>query len=619
MKMFYKYILVLLFIISAFSSCVDFLNQIPDSVAYSDDEIFTDYTKSLEFVNQLMIPFRYFDDNDVDNRTEAWMYVGNTVGVHGKSIYGLRERITDNCIANQQYIWVAQNYYRDGNFVNSNNRYWAEGSEARFETIWKAIRIANISIKNVHRIHNLTPEQEDKILGMAYFLRAHFYFMLLQGWGGMPYITEPLDPEQNLDLKRESYIVTAQKIAQDFETSAAHLPLIINDEEWGRPTKMAAKAYKAKALIWAASPFANPQNDQSLWQDAAIACAEAIKMAEESNYYKLIDIQDFKKLFVDCDEETLKEIIFGRLFNNYSVGFSPYYCGIKSTEFGKGEMGGESVTENLAQSFPWNNGEPIDPNSEEYKHYPYTGNGINHTGRDPRFYHTILYNGAETPQVSAKGRKVQIWNKSYDNAKAEELQLTENEEAVNGYTFTGYYNWKLFSDAYVFPKQSTTNIMWNYIRMADLYLYYAEAANRTWGPTGTPNGIAGFNLTAVDALNKVRQRAGMPVYNNASPHTWLRPGSMEEFEMKIRNESRIETAFEEKRFYDLRRWRMMLDPDVQTMYGMYIEQTAAGQFTYTVVPLSSNYNLRWQEHHYLFKIKPGDTYLGPNFEQNPGW
>lgn len=601
-------------IVCLLGSCVDFLDRVPDSVSYNDEEVFTDYTRSLEFINQLMIPYRYFDDNDMNNGN-----VGSRQGTHGKSVYGLRDRITDLCIANQQYSWHPLNTYRSGEFYDyhSDGYFFMEGEKNRYATIWKAIRVANLSIANVGRIVDATDDQRAKILGMAYFLRGHFYFMMLQGWGGMPYITESLDPEQNMDLPRLSYAETAQRIAQDFETAAGYLPLVVEDSEWGRPSKMAAVAYRAKALVWAASPYSNPANDTRLWADAATACAEAIQMAEGSGYYGLVDLNNFKKLFVDCDSETLREVLFGRAFNNSKFGWAPYFAGIKSNEFGNGQMGAESVTENLAQSFPWSNGEPVNPDTDEYRHHPYTGDGVNHTGRDPRFYQTILYNGAVTPQVSATGRKVQIWNKSYDNAVAKELQVNESGNAVNGYTFTGYYNWKLFSNAYV--NRGVTNVMWNYIRLADVYLYYAESANRAWGPTGAPEGVAGFTMTAVEAINKVRARAGMPAYDQGSPDSWLRPGSTDEFEQKIRNEIKIETAFEEKRFYDLRRWHMMTDPDLHQMYGMYIEQTSAGNFTYTVVPLASHLNLNWQEHHHLFKIMVEDTNLGPNFEQNPGW
>ncbi len=592
-------------------SCVDFLDRAPDSEAYTDTDVFTDYEKSQKFIDQLLIPYRYFDDNDICNKENS------VDGTHGKRAYGLRERITDNCIANQQYSWVTLNSYRNGNFTNPTDNYWAEGSELRYTTIWKAIRVANLSIANIDLIKNGADSDKAKILGMAYFLRGHFYFMLLQGWGGMPYVTEPLDPESDMDLPRETYTQTARYIAQDFEKAAEYLPMVVPNEEWGRPSKMAAIAYKAKALLWGACPFANPGNDRKLWEDAAIALGQAIDMAEKSGYYQLIDIANFKQLFVDTNSETLKEILFGRAFNNYGLWFAPYFSGIKSTEFGNGAMGAESVTENLAQCFTWNNGEPVDPNTEEYKHHPFTGDGVSHTGRDPRFYQTLLFNGASTPQVAAKGRTVEIWNESYDNKQAAELNVNATYNALNGFTFTGYYNWKLFSAAYV--TRANVNIMWNYIRLADLYLYYAEAANRAWGPNTAPSGISGFSLTAVGSLNKIRERAGMPLFDDASPHAWLKVGSVENFERHVRNETRIETCFEEKRFYDLRRWNRMLDADVQTMYGLYIHKTGENSFTYTVTPLPDNLNLKWKDFHYLFRIKPSDTYLGPNFDQNPGW
>jgi starch-binding outer membrane protein, SusD/RagB family len=601
-------------ILFAFSSCVDFLDQTPDAVAFSDEEIFTNYEKSLQFIDQLYVPWTYFDDND------WWDGNGNVYNggkFHGKTIYGLRERISDNCLSNSA-TWHTLNGYRNGNFSNPRDQYWGEGSELRFEVIWKAIRVCNMSIKNIDRIADATQDQKNVILGNAYFLRGHFYFMLLQGWGGMPYITEPMEPSQNMDMVRLSYLETARKIAEDFEKAATFLPMVVDAADWNRPSRMAAISYKAKALVWGASPFSNPDNNQAVWQEAAVATGKAIDEAEKSGYYKLVDLANFKKLFVDVDADALQEVIFGRLFNNTWVNKGPYYCGIRSSDFGSSWTGAHSVTENLAQSFTWSNGEPIDPTTNEYKTNPYYGDGVNHTGRDPRFYQTLLFNGATTPEVASKGRTVEIWNKSYNNVVAKELLVNAQGVGNAGYTHTGYYIYKLWSPAY-FRAGNYTNIMINYIRMADLYLYYAEAANRAWGPNAAPQGIPGFTMTAVQALNKVRTRANMPEYSDASPSPWLKVGSVAEFEAKVRNESRVETCFEEKRFYDLRRWRMLTDPDVLLTKGLYIDRTGANSFTYTVVPAGVTYDLKYQERHYLFKIKPANTYLGPDFVQNPGW
>lgn len=601
-------------ILFAFSSCVDFLDQTPDAVAFSEEEIFTDYEKSLQFIDQLFVPWTYFDDNDWWGGNSS---VYNGGKFPGKSMYGLRERISDNCLTNSA-LWMTLNSYRQGNFTNSRDDYWAEGSEFRFETIWKAIRVCNLSIKNIDRISGATEEQKAKILGTAYFLRGHFYFMLLQGWGGMPYITEPMEPNQDMDMPRLTYLETARKIAEDFETAAPYLPLVVDAADWNRPSQMAAIAYKAKALVWGASPFSNPDNNQTVWQEAAVATGKAIDVAEKSGYYKLVELANFKKMFVDVDADALQEVIFGRLFNNVWCNKGPYYCGIKSTDFGASWTGAESVTENLAQSFAWSNGEPVDPTTNEYKTAPFYGDGVTHTGRDPRFYQSLLFNGATTPEVAAVGRKVEIWNNSFNKVVAKELVVNAQFIGNSGYTITGYYNYKLWSPAFI-KAGNYTNLMTNYIRLADLYLYYAEAANRAWGTNAAPQGIPGFTMTAVQSLNKIRTRAQMPEYSDASPSPWLKVGSVTEFEAKVRNESRVETAFEEKRFYDLRRWRMLTDPSVLLTKGLYIERTAANSYNYTVVPLAETYNLKYQERHYLFKIKPANTYLGPDFIQNPGW
>ncbi|MEO7766195.1 MAG: RagB/SusD family nutrient uptake outer membrane protein, partial [Ferruginibacter sp.] len=234
------------------------------------------------------------------------------------------------------------------------------------------------------------------MLGTAYFLRGHFYFELLQRWGGMPWINYPFDPEANFDLPRDSYAVTAQKIATTFDSAARYLPLVVDNANFGRPSKMAALAYKAKALMWAASPFANPLGDKKLWDDAAKATGEAIDAAEKSAYYHLVDLSNWHNLFTDVNEEALHEVLFGRMWSQF-FSFGPYYTRPRSVAFASNTSGIESPTENLAECFPWSNGEPVNPSSAEYRSQPYSGDGINHTGRDPRFDLTFMYNGHVNP------------------------------------------------------------------------------------------------------------------------------------------------------------------------------------------------------------------------------
>ena len=468
-----------------------------------------------------------------------------------------------------------------------------------------------MSIANIDRITNATQAQKDQIVGQAYFLKGHFYFMLLQGWGGMPFLDKPLAADANMDLPRLSYTETAQKIAETFELSAQYLPMTVPDNNWGRPSKMAALAYKAKALVWAASPFSNPTGEKALWETAAIAAGNAIKEAEASGYYALAPFADFHNLFIGPKASTYKEVLFGRLNANINVTWTPVWVGIQSDMLGGSWNGGESVTENLAQCYGWADGSPIDPTDPKYLSNPYIG-------RDPRFYQTVMYNGAVNSMVSNLSRTVQIWNESFDNSTAKELLVSEQKVAKSGYTYTGYYNAKLCDAVFnISSGAKSASIMWNIIRLADLYLYYAEAANRAWGPTASPQGVSGLSMTAVQAVNKVRERAGMPLFDGSK--AWLVPGSADEFEQKIRNEIRIETAFEEKRYYDLRRWKIMLNPEVLIQKGMYIKKTGVSSFQYTVVTCPENLQLKWQERHYLFPISRTNVELGPNFTQNPGW
>ncbi len=592
------------------TACVDYLDQTPDSIAFNEEQVFTDYIKSQQFIDQLLAPYAYFDDNDVFNNRES---SHGRAGFNGKRMYGLREAITDNCIPNQGSNWHPKQPYRWGNFSGPyyDGTYFQEGSEYRFRDCWKAIRICNLSIKNIDRITNATKEQKNQILGQAYFLKGHFYFTLLQGWGGMPFLEEPLAADANMDVPRLSYTETAQKIAESFQAASEFLPMIVADNDWGRPTRMAALAYKAKALLWAASPFSNPTGEKSLWVDAAVAAGTALKEAESSGYYELAPFSDFKNLFIGPKPSTYKEVLFGRLQANVNVSWTPVWVGIQSDMLGGSWNGGESVTENLAQCYGWADGSPINPSDTKYRTNPYDG-------RDPRFYQTIMYNGAVNSMVSNLSRTVQIWNEASDNTIAKELLVTEQKVAKAGYTYTGYYNAKLCDAVFdVSTQRKSASIMWNIIRLADLYLYYAEAANRAWGPTTAPQGIAGFTMTAVLAVDKVRVRAGMPKFDGSKP--WLVPGSVSEFERIIRNEIRIETAFEEKRFYDLRRWKIMLDNEVLEQKGVYIKKTGPSAFEYTVVTCPDNLQLKWQERHYLFPISRTNVELGPNFTQNPGW
>ncbi|GGZ25281.1 carbohydrate-binding protein [Echinicola pacifica] len=609
------YIATLLLILGN-TSCVDYLDKSPDATAFSEEEVFSSYEKSQQFIDQLLIP-SYWDADPWDDL--AW---GNEK-INGLPLQmnGSRDRITDDCTVNTGSMGERMWRMRKGDFYagqNDQDFRWEPNHRMRFIVKWRAIRIANMSIAYIDQLTNATEEQRANILGLAYFMRAHFYFQLVQNWGGMPWVDAPLDPTSDMDLPRDDYATSMQKIAESFDMAAEYLPEVVPSSEWGRPSRLAAMAYKAKALLWAASPFANPDNNQQLWVDAAVAAGEALAEADQSGYYYLVPLEKWRNLFHGVGEDTFHEVLFGILHKNkqWKKGQPDWrYSGIKSKAFGSGS-GGEPVMENLAQCFTWSNGDPIDYSTEEFKKTPFTGDGVNHTGRDPRFDLTLLYNGQDNPMTAREGRKVEIWNEAYDNSVAEELKIDGQGSPVAGYTITGYYNWKLKADAN-YRNNARTSHLFNFIRLADLYLFYAEAANRAWGPNSPAQGVNGFSKSSVQVLNELRARANMPAFDNSTPS--LSIGSVEEFEQKIRNEVRIETAFEGKRFYHLRRWYLMTDPGVMEQRGLYIKKTGPDEFEYSVVRVDETHQIQWEEKHYLFPIENSNIFLGPNFKQNPGW
>ena len=625
MKRKFKYLLLMV-VVFGFASCVEYLDRSPDSVAFTDDEIFTDVVYYTNFVNQLMIRFYFFDDSDWTSN-----YSGNPAytnqGVIGKQTAGLRERISDNLYPNENNHWIGVVGYRYGfgGSDGNNGQYFGEGHGARYDGFWKAIRICNLSIENIDRLENVTQAQKNYILGLAYFCRAHFYFMLCQGWGGMPYITEPLDPAGEMDFERLTYTETCQKVAEDFETAVGYLPERVARNDFGYPTKIGAKALKAKALLWAACPFANPGNDLQLWRDAAVATGEVIAMAESMGY-GLVPIEDWRKLFIECEYEILqKESLFGRYFDRWAVGTVPdNFQRMSEDNVWSNGNGVDVPQENLAMCYPWSNGEPINPESPEYRSEPFVGWGTargGHDGRDKRFYQMFHYNGCVTQLTTAVGRNVEIWHTS--DLRIIPRDMPGQNVVSGGYrpgtAVTGYFDNKCYSIVSQGSGTRYFNRMENYARMAEVYLWYAEAANRAWGPTGAAEG-AGVSYTAVDALNKVRVRAELPPISAGAAEPWLQPGTWQEFEDVIRNETRIETAMEDKRFYDLRRWRLMQDPKVKVSLGLWINQNADGSFTYTQQPMPvERHTDRWEERHYLFRLKLNDVRIGTKFKQNPGW
>jgi hypothetical protein len=406
----------------------------------------------------------------------------------------------------------------------------------------------------------------------ARFLRAFFYFELIKRYKNVPLITEVLTPEEAQQVEQASFDDVVAFIVNECDAIATELP---NDygsfssaQETGRATSGAALALKARTLLYAASPLHNTSNSQALWEEAASAAAAIISEENytlEPNYNTVVN------------NLTSNELILGRRQGqsndferrNFPIGY-------------EGGNTGTCPTQNLVDAYEMvETGLPVtDPVSGYDPIFPYSG-------RDPRLAETVIYNNSNW-----KGQPVEIF---YGGA---------NAKPKPNATKTGYYLKKYVIEAINLDPTNTTQRIhtWVLFRYGEVLLNYAEAMNEVYGPED----LGSHEMTALQAVNMVRQRAGMPGF----------PAGMtqNEFRDKLRNERRVELAFEDHRFWDIRRWK--IGSQTTDIYAMNVGRNPFGGFAYEKVPLEQRV---FEDYMNLYPIPQAEIYKNSNLEQNPGW
>jgi hypothetical protein len=434
----------------------------------------------------------------------------------------------------------------------------------------------------------------DRLKGEALGLRALLYYYLLQAHGGyaddgvlygVPLLTAPEDGSSDFNQPRATFAACIDQIFADCDAAINLLPLdyvdIQSDTEipqkyrdmgailsnynsvFGAKSSSLmsgkiAETIKAQAALLAASPAFRAQSGVSSEQ-AAILCANVLKRIDGLNGFDATGNTWYKNTNKLKDEATeMPEILWREPRHNNddqeSANFPP-------TLYGKGRV---NPSQNLVDAFPMRNGLPITDERSGYdKDNPYVG-------RDPRLDDNILYNG-----TTYRGSVIVTGN--YPN---EDNEIDDNINSKSTSTRTGYYLKKLLRDD-VSPSASGSQIKQNHIyvriRYTELFLAYAEAANDAWGPKADG---ASVGFTAYDVIKKIRERAGLATNEVGMP---LSQGdvyleecaeSKEKMANLIRNERRIELCFENKRFWDMRRWLLPLNESVM---GMMIEKIDAAK------------------------------------------
>ena len=476
----------------------------------------------------------------------------------------------------------------------------------------------------------------DRLKGEAYGLRAMFYYYLLQAHGGyadddvlygVPLLLAPEDGSSDFNQPRATFADCVKQCYADCDNAMELLPFDYEDiktDEGTIPEKYlelganlsgynlvfgnrarnlmsgkVAEAIKAQVALLAASPAFRDQSGVTSAEAATLAANVLKHIGGLAGFDPTGNIWYKNKSKLETSASEMPEILWRE---DRSKDDSQEGENFPPTLYGNGRV---NPSQNLVDAFPMRNGLPItDPNSGYDPQNPYAK-------RDPRLDDNVIYNGTTF-------RRTEIITGLYPNKNNE---TNDNLSSIGTSTRTGYYLKKLLRDD-VSPQASGTLLdqyhVYPRIRYTEIFLAYAEAANDAWGPKSDPTGVG---YTAYDVIKAIRTRAGLGTNEIGMPlpegDVYLETCAESQDKMTdlIRNERRLELCFENKRFWDLRRWKMPLDEAVK---GMKIERNdETNVLTYTIFDVEPRkYDNSYQCYG---PIPKSEVLKWSRLKQNKGW
>lgn len=629
-----------------FASCTDYLDKTPDSTVNAD-EAFKNFTNFQGFVEEVY--------NCIPNKESNYWCCSFNWGEDEILNTGLGDsHETAHFDLGDYRYW----YNDPQSFLHSNGL--SSTSTDKFshslEHAWYCIRKCNLGLENLEKMTNCTQEEKYIIKGQLLFFRAWWHEELMEFYGGMPYVDTVLDGSQALTLPRLSFQECATKCAEDFRAAADLLPndwdkTTIGKKTLGkndlRITKVCALGYLGKVLLWAASPLNNlgaevgaSKNGDTYRYNvefaakAADALAEAISQVNSGstpyalaeykydNIYDHVASEDSKTNFSDIFRTTGKgwkqpgstEAILRAPYigaNGSNWNFTKNW-GIKINEIVQHDALIHQPTANYVNYYGMANGLPLDdPESGFDPTHPFKG-------RDPRFYHDIVFDGFQYINTTIGKDDPDYQFKYVQMYTGSNLRSSSSQGCRTGYycqklvphqanKYDGMYNWG-----------GALQCDLPYMRLADIYLMYAEAGAAVQGANYKSNKC---NLTAVDAINVLRDRveAGHVADKYAA--------NQQKFMDEVRRERAVELAFEGFRWNDLQRWLLLTEYPYNIKTSQEFKRVGNYDFTKKdprdaeVTGWSEKTILTrdFSEKHYLLPLKQSDVYLYPEFGQNPGW
>jgi hypothetical protein len=541
----------------------DFLNVQPT------DRIATSAIESDTAVFEAYVTNRYIGTRLQDKEAD-----GSNPGFGRGFEYSMMSSFTDESVYNNDdFTWLIQRGQLAPENLGSAGIFWARS--------YRGIRECNYALSVLPKL-TMSDGHKKMLEGEIKFVRAFRYQDLIRNYGGVVLMGDKVvNLTDNLQdpamFKRATIKESMDYVLAQLDQAAALLPLN-NSDQWllGRATKGAALALKSRLALYAASPL----YDAGTWAAAATAAQAVISLNKYGIY-----TGGYANMFLVNETN---EVIFERLFTKNA---NHTHLEIANGPNGYGGWAGNTPMQNLVDDYEMANGKAItDPTSGYDENNPYAG-------RDPRFAATILYNGA-----NYRERKVETFIPGGKDSR----------DGIDNWntTKTGYYLKKYMNDAYPLqnPWGNAGFQPWIYFRYAEILLNYAEAANEAYGPNTVP---AGATLTARQAVNIVRARPGVNMPEIAAGVSQL------EMRAAVRYERRVELAFEEHRFYDVRRWKIADITENKPAAGVIITKTATG-FTYT--PKVALDGRKFETKHYWLPIPRSEIQAsGGQLVQNTGY
>lgn len=576
-----KKILILVLLSSVLLACKKNGGLEDKTTGLDEGAVFSDSLQTINFLNKIYVDAGYtFGPSRF-----------NSAGGSGNT-----ELATDNAEGNNN-LSVWGNAYAQGTITPSNVLTGFAADKDFWTTPYKNIRRVNLLLSKLPETP-FHPSTKRRIIAEARFLRAFYYHYMLVAFGGIPLIGDKVFGINDIiDLPRNNFADCVSYLSEELDAAAADLSTVVyKDIDFGRVTQGACLALKSRILLYAASPLFNggaispsavvayPNADVNRWQLAANAAEAVINL----NLYSLnVDHttrpgNGFYQVFL---KRVNSEYIF-QYGRSAQKEFEAYY--LPPTRTGASIM---KPTQSLVEAFPMIDGKPINESPLYDANNPYVN-------RDPRFEYSIIYNGLSYMNNSAAKTIIYTYT-----SVGSSIANNTSDAYTSSNGFTGYFSRKMCDENISNGLSATTERAWPLIRYAEVLLNYAEAINE-----------AGLPEKAIEKLMLLRSRAGiLPGIDN---RYGIKTGiTTDELRPIIQNERRIELAFEDHRWNDIRRWKIASTVLKGFNSIDIITRTGTDTFVHTVSRAPRPLNFR--DAMYLLPIPLAEIQKMPMMEQNP--